>query len=87
MDEAGLAIKRHAGASARLAAAVQANTDADLYELKRAVQKWREASQVSILRYENHESSHSSLISRTDAEGGKISTGSRRSRSRKAMSA
>jgi hypothetical protein len=84
MDEAGIAIRRHADATARLSAAVQANTDADLvYDLKRAVQKWSEASRISVQRYESHEASHTSLPSRTHAEGGTASSGSRRSRSQK----
>jgi hypothetical protein len=80
MDEAGVAIRRFADATARLSAAARDGEDAELYELKHAVQKWREATDVSVLRYEIHQASHTSLPSRARTESTKLSSGSRRTR-------
>jgi hypothetical protein len=71
MDEAGVAIMRHADATARLSAAVQADADRNIDELKAAVQKWSEAREKRVLRYENHQTSHATMTvrERTGAAG------------------
>ncbi|MDQ1472011.1 MAG: hypothetical protein QOJ99_3491 [Bryobacterales bacterium] len=80
MDEAGVAIRRFADATARLSAAAQDGEHAELYELKHAVQKWREATDKSVLRYEHHQASHTTLPSRARTEAARLSSGSRRTR-------